>query len=274
MSRRGRASEVAGKPEASGDRASRAVIELRSPNGGSKIVRRAPKVAELVALEIVRDIADRGLAQGDRLPQEAEMLALYGVGRASLREALRLLEAQGLIAIRPGAAGGASVGRPSPVNLARTAIPFLHLAGATYGDALEAWSQTEPLLARAAALSPDRAKVTEAMHPFIAEHAVGRDWGVSEGIGFHDTIALLAGNPVLDLMLQAVAHIVSDHLLNTTPKHGLYPWIVADHAKLAAAIVDGDGEMAATLMAEHTRHVIAHFASHAPHRIGERIQWF
>src|SRR5262245_26288531 len=73
--------------------------------------RRPLKTSEIVALEIVRDIVAQGLAAGDRLPLEAQMLVQYRVSRSSLREALRLLETQGLIAIRPGPGAGTVVGR-------------------------------------------------------------------------------------------------------------------------------------------------------------------
>ena len=55
------------------------------------------KTSEVVAFAVVRDIVEHGLRHGDRLPLEAEMLEQYGVSRESLREALRLLEAQGIV---------------------------------------------------------------------------------------------------------------------------------------------------------------------------------
>lgn len=54
------------------------------------------KTSETVALSIVHDIAARGLTRGDRLALEADMLSQYRVSRASPREALRILEVQGL----------------------------------------------------------------------------------------------------------------------------------------------------------------------------------
>ena len=67
---------------------------------------RTVKASERVAQEIVRDIVRRGLETGDRLPLEAAMVEEYGVSRTSLREALRLLEVQGLISLKPGPGGG------------------------------------------------------------------------------------------------------------------------------------------------------------------------
>src|SRR6516165_7115435 len=64
------------------------------------------KRSEMLAQEIVEEIIAKGLNPGDLLPPEAEMLSHYGVGRASLREALRLLESQGLVTLKPGPGGG------------------------------------------------------------------------------------------------------------------------------------------------------------------------
>src|ERR1700719_833296 len=119
------------------------------------VARRASKTSEIVALEIVRNIVAQNLKPGDRLPLEAEMLVQYRVSRSSLREALRLLEVQGLIAIRPGPGSGTVVGRVFPANLARTLTLYLHMAGSTYNQLLDAWIATEPVLAKLAALNPD-----------------------------------------------------------------------------------------------------------------------
>jgi DNA-binding FadR family transcriptional regulator len=232
------------------------------------------KTSELTAVEIVRDIAERNLRLGDKLPVETEMLAQYKISRSSLREALRLLEVQGLINIRTGPNGGTTVGRPSPINLARTAIPYLHLAGATYGQALEAWAQTQMLLAYAAAANPDRARVRAAMRPFMKDASRTHQWKINEGIGFHDTIAMLSDNPVLDLMLQSIARIVSDHILNMIPMDPpLATRLVRDHEELAAAIHDGKAERAKRLMEIHAAHARKELARFAPQRVGERIRW-
>ena len=247
-------------------------VAVRTP--GSPLVRHHLKKSEVVSLRIVQDISEQGLGSGDPLPLESEMLAHYKVSRSTLREALRLLEAQGLIVIRTGPRGGTTVGAPSAFFHARATIPYLHLAGATYGDALEAWAQTEQLLARAAANNPDRERVRAMLSPFVSGGATHREWGVNEGIGFHETIAMLTDNPVLDLMLRSLAHVVSDHILNSMPPEGLADWMVLDHEQLAEAVISGDPMLAERLMADHSRRVIEEFARFAPHRIGERIGWF
>src|SRR5919107_894815 len=88
------------------------------------------KTSEVVAFAVARDIVEHGLRSGDRLPLEAEMVEQYSVSRESLREALRLLEAQGIVSIRRGPGGGPVVGRAESVNLGRTMTLYFQLAGA------------------------------------------------------------------------------------------------------------------------------------------------
>ena len=117
---------------------------------------RQPKAAERVAGDIVHDIVARGMRTGDHLPLEAQMVDEYGASRASVREALRLLEVQGLLHLKPGPGGGPVVGQVDPANLARTTSLYFHLGGATYDSALRTQMLLEPVCAQLAARHPLR----------------------------------------------------------------------------------------------------------------------
>ena len=235
-----------------------------------ELSRRSLKTSEIVALEIVRDIVSQNRQPGDRLPLESEMLLHYRVSRSSLREALRLLEVQGLIAIRPGPGAGTVVGRVVPGNLARTLTLHLHMLGANYDQLLEAWVQTEPLLARMAASNPDRKRVSEGLAPFLDEdHA----WAVREGLRFHDIVAELSDNPVLSLTLESIAHIVTEQVLTSVERGELEQRIVHDHRDLAEAIIAGETARAEQLMRDHVRHIVEDFKAYWPLKIGETVQW-
>ena len=131
--------------------------------------RRPAKTAETVAAAIVRDIVSRNLGPGDTLPSEAAMLAHYRVSRASLREALRLLEVQELIRLKPGPGGGPIVTAVDPRNLAKMTTLYLHLGGATYQELFEAVLVMAPISAERAARNGDRSLVSAAMKPFLLE---------------------------------------------------------------------------------------------------------
>jgi DNA-binding FadR family transcriptional regulator len=235
-----------------------------------ELTRRTLKTSEIVALEIVRDIVAQDLKPGDRLPLEAEMLVQYRVSRSSLREALRLLEVQGLIGIRPGPGAGTVVGRVLPGNLSRTLTLHLHMLGSNYDELLQAWMETEPVIARLAALNPDRTRVKEALAPFLDD---SHPYAVREGLRFHDIVAELADNQVLSLVLRSVGFIVTEQVLTTTERGELEDHIVHDHRVLAEAIIAGDGELAANLMREHIRHEVEHFRAYWPLKVGEKVQW-
>jgi DNA-binding FadR family transcriptional regulator len=106
--------------------------------------RRKMKLSEAIAAQILDDIARRGMTEGQPLMSEAAMLETYGGGRASVREALRILETNGLVNIKAGPRGGAVVGRVDPVQFGRSATRYFQLGGATVRELIEARLILEP----------------------------------------------------------------------------------------------------------------------------------
>ncbi len=98
---------------------------------------RVPKMAELVSARIRDGIVGGSLRPGDRLPSEDSLMGTFGVSRPTLREAIRLLEAEELLDVRRGAQGGPVVRRPSALPALRTAAAWLAL-GDKDADSLSA----------------------------------------------------------------------------------------------------------------------------------------
>lgn len=229
---------------------------------GSGSVLRPLKAAEVVARAVVRTIRSEGLQTGDSLPSEAEMLPQYGVSRESLREGLRLLEVQGMISIRRGPGGGPIVGTVDPANLGRMEALYLHLAGATYDELFEAWVFAETALAGKAAANPDAEARKAAMAPYIdgqVEDVVHDDLDVymSGHEGFHDSVAALGGNRVLQVTLRAYGQIVAHHLAMIGDVKLIHQELVDDHLMLAQVISEGDSDAASKLMTQHLNRVLA-----------------
>jgi DNA-binding FadR family transcriptional regulator len=229
------------------------------------------KTAERVAVDIVRDMVAEGLRTGDHLALEAVMVEQYRASRASVREALRLLEVQGLIHLKPGPGGGPVVGRVDPANLARTTSLYFHLGGATYDSVLRTQSLLEPVCAQLAARHPQR---RQAMQRFLIPPVVRSvDEYRRHTEEFHGAIYRLAGNPIISLLTQAITRIVSDHVIATMDPVELRNPILHEHAALARAIAGGQPEVAGRLMAEHLRTQHEHYRKAAPERLGELIEW-
>jgi DNA-binding FadR family transcriptional regulator len=232
---------------------------------------RAVKASERVAHAIVADIVARGLASGDRLPLEAAMVQYYQVSRTTVREALRLLEVEGLITLKPGPGGGPAVGTVEPTHLSRTSSLYFHLGAATYREAMQTQVMMEASCARLAASSPHR---VEAMAPWLDTELPEEEAEYRKvSYGFHRTVYDLTDNKVLSLLTQSVTHLVTDHVISTMDPVDLRGAIIDEHRDLAEVIAAGDGERAAATMAAHFEHQHAHLETISPARLDDYVQW-
>ncbi len=233
------------------------------------------KKSELVAVDLVRDIGAAGLQVGDRLPDEAAMLAQYAVSRESLREALRILEVQGLITIHRGPGGGPKVAGIDPAYLARTATLYFHLSGATYNEMFETWFMIEPAVAEKVAALPDRSRVRRSLEPYLADLPPDVDTDVffTMSTGFHAELAKLSGNRVLALLVQAIGHTVVDHIMLDLDPVQERRTIERDHREIAEAITAGRTQKARNLMSAHIATMIEIYRRSWPTRMGEIIEW-
>jgi DNA-binding FadR family transcriptional regulator len=240
---------------------------------------RPPKRAETVARDLVRDIVRQGRQPGDALSSEADMVAAYAVSRESLREALRLLEVQGLVAIRRGPGGGPSVCTVDPANLGRISTLYYHMAGATYRELSEAWVLAESLLAGRAARNPHADARLAAMLPYLQDRngSSGSDADVTAfmrtHMSFHARVAALVQNRVLEITLQTMGQIVSHHVVVTDDPRGLGRDLGDDHRRVAVAIVAGLADQASSIMEEHIGGIARAAGEHLGPRFDDLIEW-
>jgi DNA-binding FadR family transcriptional regulator len=237
---------------------------------------RTVKRSELLASEIVEEIITRQMTTGDVLPPESVMLDNYGVGRASLREALRLLEAQGLVSLKPGPGGGPVVGRVDPVNLGRTASLYFRLAGASYGVLAEAMTVLEPWLAELAAQRSDRSTVEATLGPCLASaEALAGDENAVFGAApeFHEAVFSLGGNPVLETVASAVGAIFRLQVLRQVDLLADQPRFLESHRDIARAIAAGQATKAKRLAEDHMQDIIAVVNRQKPDLLGRSIEW-
>ena len=109
---------------------------------------RVPKTAELVASELRNKIIRNELPDGHSLPSEAELVQEYSISRPTLREAIRILESEGLVPVARGVHGGPRVHRPDPRLAAEHFGRLLQNRGTTLSDIFTARLLIEPICAR------------------------------------------------------------------------------------------------------------------------------
>lgn len=238
--------------------------------------RRVLKTSELIAREMILDITERGLKEGDTLPSEAQMLRHYEVGRASLREALRLLEVQGLVRIRTGARGGPVVGAATAGNLARMLTLFFGLAGATYEDLTAVMLIASPKVAELAARNRLSKAESLALRSAIERPCTAANPRLirTETLtDFHSLLPALARNPVWSLLTDAIGLIFAEHVMTTTDSRDFHAVTVVDHERIAKAILARDAELASRLMREHTDRMIDFYRRQNPSIFASVIEW-
>lgn len=175
-------------------------------------VRRALKLPEVVARRVVREIADRNLTPGERLPPEAIMSTSYGVGRATVREALRVLEVHGLITMKTGPNGGPYVAEMSSDDFGRTMSLFMEAKGLTFGELIEARLLIEPPMARLAAqrATPETAGLLRGLVDSAKKIPAGAQ-AVAAHLEFHHAVIRCSGNGLLSLIVNGIEDIYIGH---------------------------------------------------------------
>ncbi len=227
-----------------------------------------PVSREKVSLHIIdqnrRAILEARLTPGDSLPPERQMTAQFGVSKHTLREALRALEAMGLLSIRKGAGGGPVVREVGLGSLRQALANFFNFRDVSIADLTQVRKLLEPSLARAAAQNPDhelvsRLRELNELCRRQLEHGQPITGGQGE-IDFHMELARASGNEVLVAMLDFVNHFLAELKLALSP--GLeFSWrVLENHQRIVEAIAVGDGEAAARLMHEHVCEVERDFS--------------
>ncbi|MFQ5857028.1 MAG: FadR/GntR family transcriptional regulator [Anaerolineae bacterium] len=208
-----------------------------------------PSIPEVVFEEIQRLIAEGELRPGDRLPSEMELAERFGVGRSSVREAMRALQLLGAIEVIQGK--GTFVREPGilPLVIDWTRINQIGVIS----EVMEARQFMEVLLAQLAAERATDEDI-EALRATMArsrESISDLETNVQAGVDFHLALAGAAHNQVLALMYRTIR----DLYLETARQTRITPEIAQDrlhdHERIMQGVIARDPEAAAQAMREH-----------------------
>ncbi|KRD14090.1 GntR family transcriptional regulator [Mycobacterium sp. Root265] len=219
---------------------------------------RQPRVAEIVASKLRDDILSGRLRAGDILPTQENLFQEFGVSPPALREAIHLLETDGLISVRRGNMGGAVVQLPSAERTAHMISMVLQTRAATPADVSGALLHLEPICAGMCAARADRAtEVVPHLQAEIDTQTAQFDDSaqyVRNARRFHEVLVARCGNEPMILLIGSLELIWSTHesqVWGDDVNEKTMRAALRDHQRLLAAISEGNVARATKLAADH-----------------------
>ena len=233
----------------------------RKTNGlpaGIMLAGRASTRATQIVAEVRQALFEKRLSPGDFLGTEKDLAARFGASRIVARDALRSLEALGIVEIRRGKGGGARIAQGNPRLFAEALAVQLDLTGVSVPEIMDAQRAIETLgaeLAAENATPEDIARLRLLLKQ--AENAIGDlDAFTALSRDFHLAVAEASHNRVLVVQLISLEH-VSWPRRNATATPRLAHHILEIHTRLADLIELRDAAGARALMDDHVKMIRA-----------------
>jgi DNA-binding FadR family transcriptional regulator len=212
------------------------------------------RISEVIVDQIRLLIRSGQLSAGDRLPSERELCDRFGVSRVTVREALRVLEANGLVEIRVGARGGAFVTAPSSRMVGEGLADLISMSSLTAMEVTEARIVFElglvPLVCERAT-EKDIAELyaicdrsAAALQADEYDMALSAEWHTRFAHASHNRAVALLAESLHDPLLRSLQEARS-----TEPAHGRLG--VDEHRALVDAVAERDSARAVELMSTH-----------------------
>ncbi|PXY31740.1 FadR/GntR family transcriptional regulator [Prauserella muralis] len=217
----------------------------------------AVRAYERVVEQVEHAVLTGRLVPGERLPSERELMTQFGVSRSTVREALRVLQAGGVVRSRPGDPRGPEVLAPSPATLRKS----IHRLARAEHMGLAELLQFRMLLEGSAYLLAAHLRTAEQLERMTdALEAMRRHVDGGEGddaafgeadLAFHDAVAHATQNPLVvacaEVVRDVALELIEDKLAHADDRRAVKRKTVAHHAEMLAAVRDGEGERACLL---------------------------
>lgn len=213
-----------------------------------------PKTSDVLASELRRQILGGALTPGVALPAERDLVTQTGLSRGSVREALRILEAEGLVTTRPGRFGGSIARQPGDESLAKYISLFVHGRGITLLSLLQTREAVEPPLAALAAQNRTDEDVQQLIATTERVEAAHADTPryLGENVNWHCAIATASHNELLRAFMVAISSMVyKASAIENFATEDVRKVVLKAHRRILDAIVAKDADAARRRMARH-----------------------
>ena len=196
------------------------------------------------------------LARGERLPNENVLAKDFGVSRATVREALRVLAAQNLITTAKGAGGGSYVTRPTVDHISEFLRSSINLMTESRDLSLEELLEARDLLeVPAARLAAERRRdedlqaLDDAINDEMLQLPASEQFTINKD--FHSTLIGACGNQLIVIAAQPLFTVLQTHLVRSSLGRSFHVGIHEQHRAITAAIAGGRPDEAEGEMRDH-----------------------
>jgi GntR family transcriptional repressor for pyruvate dehydrogenase complex len=213
-----------------------------------------PKASDVLARELRERILSGELAEGVALPAERELVKQTQMSRATVREALRILEVQNLVRVRAGRAGGAFVQRPTTKSMASSVSMLIRGRRIKLADLMETREALEPFCAELAALkrTDDDLALLDAANEAIADPDADLPAFLQANLDWHVGVAMAGNNELLIGFMTALSQAIYAGTENAAFVDDNVRAVTARaHRSITNAIRSRDAEAAGRRMRRH-----------------------
>jgi GntR family transcriptional regulator, transcriptional repressor for pyruvate dehydrogenase complex len=213
-----------------------------------------PKASDVLARELRERILNGELAEGTALPAERELVKQTHMSRATVREALRILEVQNLVRVRAGRAGGAFVQRPTAKAMAGSVTMLIRGQKIKLADLMETREALEPFCAELAARNrtEDDLAVLDRANDDIANPDADLAAFLQANLDWHMGVAMAGRNELLIGFMTALSHAIYTGTENAAfVDDTVRAATVRAHRSITNAIRSRDADAAGRRMRRH-----------------------
>jgi DNA-binding FadR family transcriptional regulator len=213
-----------------------------------------PKASDVLVNELRERILSGEFAEGTALPPERELVVQTKMSRTTVREALRILEVQGLVRIRAGRAGGAFVQRPGNESVANSLSLLIRGRQIRLAAVLETREVIEPICAELAAQHRTEADIAalKAANTPIADPNSSLNEFLQANVNWHVAVATATHNELIAAFMTALSRAIYTSTENQDFIDAEVRRVTARaHNSITQAIEKGDPAAAGRRMSRH-----------------------
>jgi DNA-binding FadR family transcriptional regulator len=208
---------------------------------------KVPKSCDVLADKLQEAILSGDYPPGAALPTERELVSTTGLSRGSIRESLRILEAQGLVSTRAGRYGGSVVSRPTDALLNRHINLYARGRGVSLSSLVEVRQALEPMIAYLAARNRTESDLEELRNIAARLEAAADDVPrfLEENGVWHSALAAASHNELLRALTFSVSGLMMDaSRIENFASENVRRLVTRAHRRILEAIEAKDGETA------------------------------